>query len=870
VADPSPQLNDGRPLLGFLPPSTDKIPVDPDRKNNFRQPRKPAGGRQGERVTPQFDALRQALADEGTVLGDATAEVEPDHIVVFEVVGAVANFMRAAQEIEGFDFIADFVGDGFEPDEDFYYLDDDGDPSDEALPQSLYLVMANATAINQLISLFEQYQENSKVTFPRGMNGLKPMFAALHTIRRWGPIDRIAETGLEAAWREDLEVVGPHGTVPVEIELVWRDGAPSRAEAERAVREILGQTQGANIHSASVVESIKYHALLADLPRTQVEAVLDQGPGAIELLQAENVLFVSPAAPMSLSLFEASPTATTAPVGAVPAGKPKIALLDGMPLANHDALAGRLQIDDPDDRASAYTATSQHGHGTAMASLIIHGDLANPGTPLSTPLHVHPVFVPHSFFPEETTPPGQLFVDVVHAAFEHLFGGETPATPSVRIVNFSFGDPGRMFSRRLSPLARLLDYFAVAYNLVVVVSAGNHKSITPRVPVDVLDDPALLDAATRRSLHEQARHRRLMSPAEAINAITVGAIHTDEVDTSGLPSTVLDPLAKGSVATYSPHGFGFRKSPKPDVHAPGGRIVVSRPVESEGDVDLRRAPSGVIGPGLLVAAPAEHGATNGALYTAGTSNAAALTTRSAHHILEALERAGGDANDPAMPDAQYHPVLVKALLVHASNWPDDADDWAVQLGFTPQQRRRLLTQQLGFGSIVTSRVGSASRTRACIIGAGTIKKDKRDSFLLPLPPSLSLTSGWRRLTVTLAWLSPTMPTTQQYRVAHLEFGSPVGPDLRVKAKEAEHNANGRGTVLHEVLEGAEAGGYTRDHQLKINVDCRVRVGKLPEGVRYGLAATLEVASGSTIDVHQEIRQRLRQNVRQRPRVRPQG
>ena len=33
---------------------------------------------------------------------------------------------------------------------------------------------------------------------------------------------------------------------------------------------------------------------------------------------------------------------------------PRVALLDGLPFANHDALAGRLIIDDPDGLGSTY------------------------------------------------------------------------------------------------------------------------------------------------------------------------------------------------------------------------------------------------------------------------------------------------------------------------------------------------------------------------------------------------------------------------------------------------------------------------------------------------------------------------------------
>ena len=864
MADTDPQLDpaEQRPLLAFLSPETGKIPTDPDRRR-MRQPRKPGASARGTRVEPQLQALRDALRSEHTQLSETTDEAEPDHIVVFETVGAIANFVRAAQEIKGFDFITDFVGDGIQPDEDFFYVDDDGDPSEEELPQSLYLVMANASAIDQLINLFERFQEDPKAKFPTGMYGLKELFKSLHTVRRWGPQDRIQETGLLEAWRNDISFFGPNGTVAVEIELVWRSSAAQRSAAEAAVRSLVASTAGGSVQSSAVVEAIRYHAVLAELPRDEVERLLDGGPEAIDLLQAEDVLFLAPATQMNISVSPGSPTSISVAGAPLPTGMPKVAVLDGLPLTNHSALSGRVQVDDPQGRGTTYTNANHFAHGTAMASLIVHGDLTDPGDPLSTPLHVHPVFEGHEWADDTIAPSGELFIDVIHSAFEHLFGA-AGVTPSVRIVNFSIGDSSRVFTRRVSPLARLLDYFAFEYNLVIVVSAGNHPGISPTVPPEALVDADDLDEAVRISLHEQARARRLLSPAESINAVTVGALHSDAAHDSDLPDSVVDPLKAGSIAAYSAHGFGFRKSPKPDLHAAGGRSVFSLPPTPDASetVSLEAVHAPTIGPGLLVASPTPAGSTDGALFTSGTSNAAALTTRSAHRVLEALESSSPADGEPMFPDAQYHPVLVKTLLIHATSWPADAADWASQLGADGAKRKRLLTQQLGFGAIVESRAGTASPHRACLVGAGTIRKDKRDSFSFPLPPTFSAVVGWRRLIVTLAWISPTMPTTQQYRVAHLEFGNP-GAGLRVGTPEADHNANGRGTVLHRVMEGTAAAGYAADGHLAIDVDCRVRVGKLPLGVRYGLAATLEVNPGTGIDVHTEIRQRLRTQVAQR-------
>lgn len=872
MAEAGSQLNptDSRTLLPFGPAVAGSIPTGMGSGGIPPRPRVPGIGRQSERLSPQFVALQQALAEEAATLTDATDASDPEHLVVFEIIGTVPRFLRATQEIEGLNFVDDLVGGKLDPDEDFYYLDDDGDTSSDELPQTLYLVMANARAVQELVSLFELYKEDQKVKLRRGLAPLKEVFKLLHTVRRWGPADRVAETGLLDRWREEIEVFGgAPNALRVEIELVWRDAVDVRQAAQIRVQQIIDATPGAAVISSANIESIQYHAVLAELPRSQVELVLREGPGAIDLICCEDILFLAPSVPMSVTVTD-SEDGDVAVDESPPQGEPTVALLDGLPLANHDVLAGRLIIDDPSGREAAY-APLQCSHGTAMASLIIHGDLNDPGPALSTPLLVHPVLVPDQLqIDRETTPRDQLFVDVIHAAFQRLVGGGSPVSKSVRIVNLSIGEPARAFIRRMSPLARLVDHLMVTYNVLVIVSAGNYplgRSHIPgvklAVPVSALaGDQEDLDQAVRTALYDTARQRGLLAPAEAINAVTVGAIHEDGAN-GDIPDTAIDPQLRGSIAAYSPTGFGYRRSPKPDLHNLGGRALAVRPIgysDDDTELVLEQAETRARGPGIRVAAPGDGPGTGNFAYTYGTSNSAALTTRVAAQAEEQLRHLSSQQDEWDFPDAEYHSVLVKTLLVHATSWPDEALRWADQLEIAGRSRRRALTQMLGFGVLDPARAIAATRTRACVIGAGAIGRDQRHSFRFPLPPSLSNFVGWRRLTVTLAWFSPIMPRTQQYRVAHLSFGSPRD-DLKVRPMQADHNANGKGTVLHEVLVGEQAAGYTQDDELAIDVDCRVRVGKLDEPVRFGLAASLEVGQDVAIDVHDEIRQRLREQAR---------
>ena len=153
-----------------------------------------------------------------------------------------------------------------------------------------------------------------------------------------------------------------------------------------------------------------------------------------------------------------------------PAGSPVVALFDGLPLQTHRRLQGRLVVDDPDGFESDSPAVARR-HGTAMASLILHGDLAAGEAPLPRLLYVRPILRPnpHDWRNHtETAPEGTLVVDLVHRAVRRLFegdGGEAPVAPHVSIINLSIGIRDRPFDQALSPLARLLDWLAWRYKV---------------------------------------------------------------------------------------------------------------------------------------------------------------------------------------------------------------------------------------------------------------------------------------------------------------------------------------------------------------------------------------------------------------------
>ena len=584
--------DDARPLLAFDSPS-----VGERVKSGGRPPKVvgPGGRRQGERLSPRFKELTEAFEAKRAELGEGTPiEADPSLVIVLDLAGSVEEFYKAVNKVEGLEFLAEMAGDTTDPDDDFYIQDRGKKRSKKSVEHSLYLVMSNARAVDQMVSLFDHWKKGPKAKFEWGLGKFKGVFSQLVDLRRWGPEDRVRETGLIERWQETLDIVGDsQSSVRVEVELWYRNDRGQRQASEQEIRTIIADSGGRVVNRAKI-EEIGYHALLAELPRQQVETVVRQGPQAIRLLMAEDVMFVSPFEPMSVKAAPSVPGSEFSfrPV-ALKDNKPRIALLDGVPFQNHDALAGRLSIDDPDDFESGYPLAAR-SHGTAMASLIIHGDLSVPEIPLDRKVYVRPI-MRHEELPSdqyvERVSQDTLFVDLLHRAVRRILIGESsrpPVAPSVRIINLSIGDRGRPLVRRMSPIGRLVDWLALEYNVLFIISAGNH--VDPiSIPAEGASDRESARVAALQAVHASQIVRGILPPGDAMNAVTVGAVHADGSPDPDESSNVWDLSRQGEPALYSATGPGVDRMIKPDIYHVGGRRLFVRPIKQSvlrSDVDL--------------------------------------------------------------------------------------------------------------------------------------------------------------------------------------------------------------------------------------------------------------------------------------------
>ena len=756
-----------RPLLLFPTPET------ADRSKGHGFPTKihlPSHGRQGQRLSPIFTQLQTEFNTRRVELQQTAAGADPEQVLVIETIGSIDNFAKAIKRIDGLEWMGEIETDEIEPDVDYY----DEDDKNRDLSGRLYLIMTNQRALSEIISLWNRYQNDPNMEFQRGLTRFRDVFLCIKDIRRWGVQDRIDETGILDAWRDDLRH-NEDRPIRFEIELWFRGTDNKRQEVRGQINQLIAQL-GGRVSGDCIITDIAYHALLAEIPANAAQQIIEHPD--IDLIKCDSVMFFRPVGqmatgkrPLEDDLFDHVIEETT-----LPSGEPIIAILDGLPLANHNLLTDRLIIDDPDDYASAYTISDRR-HGTAMASLVVHGDLSDGAPPLSSPVYVRPIMKPIPWYSSprpEQIPDDVLVVDHIHRAVLRMFDGEgtnDASAPTIRIINFSIGDPCRQFTQVLSPLARLLDWLSVKYGVLFVISAGNHDhNISTgilRTEYNALADEEK-EAVIVKTLYGNTRHRRILSPGESINGLTVGSLHNDSAGSTPFNNAVnlFNSILPSPISAF---GNGYRRAIKPDLLFNGGRILYTELIGTTEAIfesrDMR------IAPGNKVASPSPlAGDLSKTVFCCGTSNAAALTSRMAATCHDTLV----DIFEEQAPNIElnsYIAPLLKTMVVHGCSWGEIGSRLQAILQ-TPDNGRHIrnwISRWLGYGVPDEERVIACTEQRATLLGFGKLVDGDAHLFTLPLPPSLSARRDWRRLTVTMGWMSPIAASTQRYRSASLWF-----------------------------------------------------------------------------------------------------
>lgn len=829
---------------------TPQEPSDrPVRKMNFGSSyRSPSYQRQVSRLNERVRQLHDDIIAQAALLQEGTQGIDPEFVLVFEVVGSVNSFMAAAQNA-GMDWLGEYDEESIEADDDFYEVDKDGQVKEGALlSRKIYLTLTNQRSMSQMLHLWEQFQNGTE--FERGTTGFRDVFKWLKTIRRWNVEDRLDSSDMPSIWESQLE--GGEQNVKFEIELWYRTTEAKRNYAERSITQIVEESHG-RIVKRVLIPEIAYHALIVECPAQEIRRILDTRN--TKLVQSEQIMFFH-ATGQSLgtySLDEDNENTEDDNVNGaeqgMPTGRPVVALLDGLPLQNHSLLVHRIDVDDYFNLEPNYLA-NQRSHGTAMASLIIYGDLSNPLVAFNHLLYVLPIMKYDANSQKEIIPKDELYADVLHRAVRHIME-ETDLRNDIKVINLSVVNENKMFVNSFSAEARMVDYLSWKYNILFVICAGNYKE-------SFVDDnmtygrfmnlePEERQIMVIKDRFNLQRHMRIQAPSEAVNALCIGAVNDDYSQLKSQDDRIF-PVIDGFPATYSRFGGGYMRAVKPDCVTMGGREMFkqlldihSQPVNFRPTNYLRSAP------GLVVAGCDNI---NQKIYSLGTSNATALVSRMCADLLPVIRQISG-LNLPH----EFEAIALKTMLIHSCTWGVMGHHLMEKdLRFTGKKRREYALRWIGYGTPNVDIASYSTPQRVVMAGYGQIEQNKMVDFRVPLPPCLISRADDKRLTITLGWHSPIAPANKNYKLAKLSFSS-NNSILDVERCECDQHTGKRGTIQHEVYEGKKASTFIDGDSLFIKVECK-KEDALRVPVKYFIMVSLEVKAITGLQIYQEVKEKL--------------
>lgn len=816
-------------------------------------------GKQGPRLQDRFAALERAILEQRVAIS-SDAPVRPELILAIDLATSVTTFRAIVATTPGLEFLGDFDRD-MEKDT----AESENRPAiepDEQLPTgsrpTLYVAAGNQSALEQILILWRSFVDGDRRPFRHGLAPWRQVFGLIVDIREWGPSDRVADADF-SAWRRSLD--SDESDFHAEIELWYRESfRPGHEQHEQELLRTF-DSLGVQVLDQVAEPAINYVAYLVKIDASTASALLDLSSPILEARavahvrpQAANVVEQLLASPESFKMLPAGEHQGTS-------GPPQLLLIDGVPDLTHPALDGRVVLVDALS-LSSQVPRSARIHGTGMASSIIYGDLHSTSMEsLERPLLLAPLFtaaedvegdlveaMPHRRLPVSATK------EIIDAVLASEFGS------SIRIVVLAAGHMAQPYRQRMSPWARLLDYYSAKYGLCFIVSAGNRLDSELVLDRRVVDGDDIRDAVLR-DMRSRRADRGVLSPAESVNALTVGAAHADLVpdDIGTLEIDVLP--ADGLPSPVSRGGGGHRGSIKPDVLAPGGRIKYRMRLDDDDDAPtvLDRVPTQAKN-GIYVAVPTADLNADGFGYMLGTSVATGLIAHEAGLLLEKLTTS--ETASLSDIDAKYLPAVIKALLVNTASWGSARPrlesvaphgDW--------RERRGAGEQLLGYGNLRSDRVAQGAAHRITLISTGSLLSGRQSTLRVPMPSSLNGRRDWRRASATLTWITTTNSYSREYRRQRLSFELANRDDLGLVRQEALSDTVRRGSVQHEHFDGDSPIVVTEERDLVFQVNSRPLDPTLLETSDFALVVTFEVEASTGIPVYSEVVAALRTRAR---------
>jgi len=376
-----------------------------------------------------------------------------------------------------------------------------------------------------------------------------------------------------------------------------------------------------------------------------------------------------------------------------------------------------------------------NGHGTHVAGIALYGDVEECARARS--------FIPQlrivsgRILDQNAEGDPRLIENIVDEAVRY-FHDEY----GCRIFNISYGDMNKPYlGGHVSGLAYILDRLSRELNVLFVVPTGNFLGIDG-YPADWKNDyPGYL----------LSEHARLLDPAPALNALTVGSVarwdqsHYAQRNPRD-PREV--PIAqREQPSPFSRCGESVKAAIKPDVVDYGGnwainQVTRNRSAQKLGELSLSK-----------------DFATQGRLLAeaAGTSYAAPHAAHYAGKILSAI------------PNANIN--LLRTLLVAHAEVPQATHDL-----FNGDHEK--ICQSVGYGMIHHDTLYRSIEEDVTLIAEERLRNNHHHFYEIPVPASFYQPGRrQRRITVALAYCPPVRTTRVEYKASKIEFRLVEAPSL---------------------------------------------------------------------------------------------
>jgi subtilisin family serine protease len=304
-----------------------------------------------------------------------------------------------------------------------------------------------------------------------------------------------------------------------------------------------------------------------------------------------------------------------------------------------------------------------------------------------------------------------------------------------RVINISLADIKRPAGPKPSAWAATLDGLARELDIIVIVTAGN----ADRARLNRLGDGIAADYPNFL-LDEK---NRILEPASAINAITVGSVaHANGLSLADADNVGVIPIAQAyQPSPFTRIGPGANGAIKPDLVDFGGTAVFDGPTQSLQD-GSNRSNAGVL------SLHAQY-LTQLVATWSGTSFAAPLVAHKAALLIEAFPTASANLIRALLALSAEHPAPAVQCL---NNRGDDA-----------------IFSVLGYGVADIERALSSEDNRVVLYREDSLASDCFAVYEVPIPDEFQTGKGRRHIKVSLAFDPPVRHTRIDYAGTKMGF-----------------------------------------------------------------------------------------------------